>query len=144
MHDDSKRRVDGQRHAVHQAVRHLDRMNRKRPNAEALSRLDFPQVGVLQQPMLFQLVFDISQREFRTPNRHVQFGKHPREGTDVVFVSVGENNGANLRAIFNQVGDVRHNDVHPQQLGFGEHQPGIDHDNVILPAHGHAVHSELA
>ncbi len=32
----------------------------------------------------------------------------------------------------------------PSKFGFGEHQAGVDDDDVIAPAHGHAVHSELA
>ena len=49
-----------------------------------------------------------------------------------------------LLAVFGQIGNVGNDDVHAQQLGFGEHQAGIDDDDVIAPAHGHAVHSELA
>ena len=43
-----------------------------------------------------------------------------------------------------QVGDVGDNDVHAQQLGFGEHESGVDDDNVVAPANGHAIHAEFA
>ena len=46
--------------------------------------------------------------------------------------------------ILKQVRDVGNNDVDAQQLGFGKHQAGIDHDDVIAIADGHAVHPELA
>jgi len=62
----------------------------------------------------------------------------------VVFVSVRQHNSAHFFAVFSQVADVRDDDVHTQQLFFGKHQAGVDDENVILPAEGHAVHPELA
>ena len=102
------------------------------------------QVGIIQQVMLVELVFDVGQRELSAPDRHIQLGKNPRQRADVVFMAVGQDNRAHLLAVFDQVRDVGNNDVHAQQFGFGEHQAGVDDDNVIAPAHGHAVHSELA
>ena len=32
----------------------------------------------------------------------------------------------------------------PEQLGFGEHESGVDDDNVIAPANRHAIHAEFA
>ena len=43
-----------------------------------------------------------------------------------------------------QIGDVGDDDVDAEQFGFGEHQAGVDDDDVVAPANGHAVHSELA
>ena len=63
---------------------------------------------------------------------------------DVVFVAVGKNDAAHLLAVFDQIGDVGDNNVDAEQFGFGKHQPGVDDDNVVTPANGHAVHPELA
>ena len=46
--------------------------------------------------------------------------------------------------VFGEIRDFGDNDVHAQKFGLGEHQAGIDDDNVVTPAHGHAVHAELA
>ena len=43
-----------------------------------------------------------------------------------------------------QIGDVGDDDVDAEQFGFGEHEPGVDDDNVVAPANGHAVHAEFA
>ena len=40
----AQRRVDSQRHAIHQAVRHLNGMNGERPNAKTLAGADFIQL----------------------------------------------------------------------------------------------------
>ncbi len=62
----------------------------------------------------------------------------------MVFMPVGEDNSSNLVPVLQQVRDVRNHNIHAQQLGLRKHQAGIDHDHVIAPADGHAVHSELA
>ena len=59
-------------------------------------------------------------------------------------MAMGEHDGANPLPIFHEIGDFRDNDVDPEQLGLRKHQAGVDDDDVVTPAHGHAVHSELA
>ena len=62
----------------------------------------------------------------------------------MVFVPVGEDDAADVLAVFDQVGDVGDDDIDAEQLGFREHEAGIDDDDVVAPANGHAVHAELA
>ena len=63
---------------------------------------------------------------------------------DVVFVAVGKQQSAYLAAVFRQISQGGNDDVHAEQLVLGEHHSGVDYDDVIVPADGHAVHSELA
>src|ERR1035438_353127 len=49
-----------------------------------------------------------------------------------------------MRLVFHQVADIGDNDIHSQQLRLREHQPGVDHDNVVFPTDREAVHAELA
>jgi hypothetical protein len=62
----------------------------------------------------------------------------------VVFVAVRKDDAAHMLAIFEQVRNVGNDDVDAQQLSFGEHQAGVNNDDVIAKADGHAVHTELA
>jgi hypothetical protein len=62
----------------------------------------------------------------------------------MIFVSMSENNSTNMLPVFGQIGDVWDNNIHAQKLGLGEHETGINDNNVIAPAHGHAIHTELA
>ena len=57
---------------------------------------------------------------------------------------MGEDDGANLVAILGEVADIGYNDVDTEEFLFGEHQAGIDDDDVVLPSQGEAVHAELA
>ena len=94
--------------------------------------------------MLVEFVFNIRERKLRSPDRNVQLRKHPRQGADVVFVAMREHDCAHAMPIFGEIGNIGYDDIDAQQFGFGEHHAGVHDDHVIAPAHGHAVHSELA
>ncbi len=94
--------------------------------------------------MLVEFVFDVGEGELGAPDGDVEFREHPGKAADVVLVAVGEDDSANALAVLDEVGDVGDDDVDAEKLGFGEHEPGVDDDNVVSPADGHAVHAELA
>ena len=144
VNDHAQRSVDGQRHAIHQAVRDLDRADGEGPDLETLARADLAQIGVVQQSVLVKLVFDVGQGELRAPDRHVQLAQDPGQAADVVFVTVGENDALHPLPVFGQVGNIRDNNVDAQQFGLGKHQAAVDDDNIVTPSDGHAVHPELA
>ncbi len=62
----------------------------------------------------------------------------------MVLVPMRQQDRPNLVPVLGQVGDIRNDNIHTQQLFFRKHQTGVDDDNVILPAESHAVHAELA
>ncbi len=119
-------------------------MDGEGPEGEAAAGQHLDQLGVVEQAMFVELAFDERQRKFSPVDGDVQLGEDPGEAADVVFVAVGEDDGANLVAIFREVADVGDDDVDPEEFFFWEHQSGVDDDDVILPAEGHAVHAELA
>jgi hypothetical protein len=47
-------------------------------------------------------------------------------------------------AILDEVRNIGDDDVYAQEFGFGEHEAGIDDDNVVAEANGHAIHAEFA
>jgi len=94
--------------------------------------------------MFFKFSFNQCQRELGSIHWKVQLGQYPGKRADVVFVSMGEKDGANFVAIFKKVGDVGDDDIDSEQLRFGKHQAGVDDDDVVAPAQRHTVHAELA
>src|ERR1700681_4636290 len=119
-------------------------MNGEGSNLEAFSGTDFAQVGVVEELVFVELIFDVGQRELGRPNRNIQFTENPRQSADVIFVAVRKDDAAHVLAIFEKIGNVGDDDVDAQQLGFREHQAGVNYDNVIAKTDGHAVHTELA
>ncbi len=94
--------------------------------------------------MFIELIFDVGQRELGAPDGNVQFAENPRQGADVVLVAVCKDDAAHMLAILEQIRNVGDDDVDAQQLGFGKHQAGVNNNDVVAEADGHAVHSELA
>jgi len=86
-----------------------------------------------EQAVLFQLAFDQGEGELGRRERDVELGEDPGKAADVVLVAVGENDGANVFAILREIADIGDDDVDAKELFFGEHQAGIDDDDVILP-----------
>ena len=74
----------------------------------------------------------------------LQVAENIRNGADVVFVAVGEHNGANRCAVLLQIGDVWNDDVDAEKFDFGKHQAGVDDQDVVAIAQHHHVHSEFA
>ena len=62
----------------------------------------------------------------------------------MIFVAVGEHDAANMLAVLHQIRNVGDYDIDAEQFGFGEHEAAVDDNNVVSPADGHAVHTELA
>ena len=125
-------------------MRHPDRLDGERADGELILRSDLNQAGFIQQVMLFELAFHVGKRELRGVHRNLQLAQDPRQSPDVIFVAVGQDDGLYKLPVLHQEGNVGHHDIHAQQLALGEHQARVDHDNVVFPLQGEAVHPELA
>ena len=100
VNDDADGRFDGQRHAVHQRMGDADRLNGERPKGELFPRCNLDQLGVIEQLVLFELAFDVGQRELGGVDRDLELAQDPRQAADVVFVAVGEDDAADAAACF--------------------------------------------
>ena len=144
MNDDADGRIDGEGHAVDQGMGDADGLDGEGADGEFLFRRDLDERGFVEKLVLFELAFDVGQRELGGVDGHLEFAEYPGQSADVVFVAVGEDDGADVLPVLSEVGDVGHDDVDAEQFRFREHEAGVDHDNVVFPADREAVHSEFA
>ena len=103
---------------------------------EAAAGQHLDQLGVVEQAVLFELAFDVGEGELGAVDGDVELGEDPGQAADVVFVAVGEDDGADVVAVLDEIADVGNDDVDAEQLFFGEHQAGVDDDDVVLPSGG--------
>ena len=94
--------------------------------------------------VFFELAVDVGEGELGAVDGDVELGENPGQAADVVFVAMGEDDGADVLLVFDEVGDVGDDDVDAEEFGLGEHEAGIDDDDVVFVAEGEAVHTELA
>lgn len=144
MNHHADRRFNRQRNAIHQRVRHANRLNREPADGELLLRRDFDQLDLIEHMVLVELAFHVCQRELGGVDGDFDFAQNPRQAANVVLVPVRQDNAAHALLVFYEVGDVRHDNIDAEQLRFGEHEARVDDDNVVFPFERHAVHAELA
>ena len=73
-----------------------------------------------------------AERQARAVNRHIDFLEHIRQGTDMVLMAVREHNGLDFILVFNQIADVRNDEVDAEHILIRKHQTRIDDENFII------------
>ena len=134
----------GEGDAVDQGVSDADGLDRKCAECKFAPRGDFDELGVVEQGVLVELAFNIGECELGAVDGDVELGEDPGKAADVILVTVGEDDGADVLLVFDEVGDVGDDYVDAEKLGLGKHESGIDDDDVVFIAKGEAVHAELA
>src|SRR5206468_514524 len=84
MNDDAERSVYGESDAIDQAVSNPDGVNGESSSLKALIWAHFAEIGVIQESMLVEFVFDISKSELGAPHRNFQLGEEPGKRSNVV------------------------------------------------------------
>ena len=143
VHDDADRRVNRQRHAVGHAVRHADEFHRERADRDAVVRPHGNEVHGIREAVFLQLGFDERQRERGAVDRTIEQRNEVRHAADVIFVAMRQHERSG-RPLLLQVGEIRNDPVHAEQLGVREHHAGIDDNRRLTPREREHVHAELA
>ena len=140
----AERRANRQRHAVNRAVRDVDEFDFERAQFHLAAGKYLAKLRLVEQSVFFEAFFDQREREARSIYGNIQVAEKIRQGADVVFVPVGQNDGPDILAVLLEIGGVRDDDIHAEQLDFGEHHSGVNHDDVVAVTQGQHVHAELA
>ena len=109
-----------------------------------LSRLDAMYQNIVKQVVLFQLSFGQPDREMRCVNGNVKFFEDEGQRAQVVFVPVCQDDGRDVIPVLFKEVEVGDGHVDAVNALFREAHPGVDDDHLVLVAHGHTIHPELA
>ena len=123
---------------------HVDELGLEWAKLHDIAGLDFAKVDLLGQLMLAQLVLDEAERQPAPVNRRGNLGQDVGQRSDMVFVAVGQQKAEHLFLPLGQVGDIRQHQVDAEHLLFGEHQAGVDHDDLLVVFENHHVAPDLA
>ena len=99
----------------------------------------------MTEAVLVELRLDEREREPRRDDeRHLHLAHEVREGADVVFVAVREDDGTHHLLPLAQIGEVRQDEVDTEMLVAREREAGIDDDDrAVRFVDGHVL-SDLA
>ena len=143
VHDETGRRGDRQRYTVWHAVRDADELDFKRPDADAIARMNGVQARRRVDAVLLQLRRDERQRQRRAVDRALDIGQHVRHGANVIFVAVRQYERGRAPALLH-VREIRNDEIHTGHVGFREHDTRVDDDRRLAPGEREHVHAELA
>ncbi len=113
------------------------------PTVHAVARPHRHQPALLVEPVLAQLRLDERERQRRAVDRPGDPRQDVRHAADVVLVAVRQHERGG-GAFLLQVGEVRNDPVHAEQIGIGEHHARVDDDRRLAPGEREHVHAELA
>src|SRR3990170_4803304 len=131
-------------HGVGDAVADGKRLHVEVSEAEAGVPRDRKQARGPLEPLLGEAVAQEAQRQAGAVDGDVEFAEEERDGADVVLVSVGEQEGAEVGRRFTQNGKVRKDVVDPQHRVVGEQEAGVDQQRRSAVVEQHGVEADLA
>jgi hypothetical protein len=92
----------------------------------------------------FEFVLNDSQGEGRGEDRGVDLFQQKRQGPDVVFMSVGQDNTGYQRTVFFHVVHVRDNIIDTQHIIFRKHQARVHNEQRCAVLENHHVEADLS
>jgi lysozyme len=125
-------------------MRRTNEFDRERTDGDYITRLDAMQHDIAENAVLIELAFRQAEREARSINRNIELLQDVRQRTEMIFVSVGENDRSNLVAILFEDLKVRNANVDAIDALFGKPHAGVDNDHLVAITQQRAIHPKLA
>ena len=94
--------------------------------------------------MLLEFRFDQRERERCAVHRAVDKRQDMRDGADVIFMPVREDQRANASAIGLERSEIGNDKIDAEQLRFRKHDAGIEEHSRVSARDEHHIHAELA
>ena len=130
VQDGAPRRVDRDRDAVGDRMRHPEEPHRERPGRDVVAGLHLAELRAIEHAVFLELPLKERERERRPVDRRRELTEEVRHGPDVILVAVGEDHGLELVGALPQVLEVGKDEVDPGELGARERQPAVDDEDA--------------
>src|SRR5689334_6689092 len=125
-------------------MRNADEFNLEDADVYDVARFDAMQQDVAEQIVFFEFTFGETRGEVRTVNRNVETFEEVRQRTEMIFVTVREDDGGDSVAIFVEKIEIRDRNVDAVSRFLGKAHPGVENQHLVAVPHSHAIHSKLA
>jgi hypothetical protein len=110
----------------------MERLDHERPKVELLAGLEVHEGCPVQQPVLLEFAAHHAHRERRAVDRReAEVGQQVRNGPDMVFVAVGQQDALDLVLLVVQIGDIGQYQIDPEHIGFGEHHAAVEQQDLL-------------
>src|ERR1044072_9461804 len=121
-------------------MRNADEFDLEHADIHDVARLDAMQQRIAEQLLFFEFAFRKSGGEVRTVNWDVELFEQVREGTEMIFVAMGQDDGGDIVAILVEKTEIWDRDVDAVSGLFGKAHPGARKHPLVAGPHSHAIH----
>ena len=119
---------------------HLDEFHCHAAHSHGGAGFHFDQLRLLEQPVFFQLALDQSQCHAGAINRHIDLFQQICQTADMVLVTVGNDDAANLVLVALHIGEIRNDNIHTGHIHIRKCQTAVQNEHVIAALkHGHVL-----
>ena len=137
------RGMDGEGHGIGDGVVDVDELHGEAAGLYHVAGLMGNQLDLVGQPVLFQFQLDQSGGHGGAMDGAIDLPHQIGDGTDVVLVSVGDEQAPQFLLICRQVGKVGDHQIHAVHILFGETDAAVHHDHVLAVFQDGDVLSDL-
>ena len=127
----TQRCLDCQRNRICNGMVGVDQLNVKAAQPDMVTGTDALDLDLLGHAVLLKFGIENTGSQSGTINRDIQFLEHIRQRADMVLMSMGNHNAANLVSMTAQVGDIRDNQVNTQEFIVRECQAAVNHKDIL-------------
>ena len=95
-------------------------------------------------PVLLETPLEDAERQTRPVDGRGNLLHHIGQRADVILMSVRQDDCLDLVPVFDQIGNIRNNEVDAEHILLREHEPGVHNENLIIHTDGSHVLSDFA
>ena len=135
--------VDGESHRVGDGVIHVDEFHGEAACTDGVAGLVGDELDLVCQLVLFQLQLDQTVGHGGAVNGTVYLPEAIGNGTDMVFMTVGNEEAPELLLVGHQIGEVGDHQVNAVHVFLGEAYAAVNDDHVLAIFQDGAVLSDF-
>ena len=131
------------RTSIRNRVVYPNKFHRHTACLDNVSWFYFGHANLIAQSMLFELVFNQSHCQFGCIQWSVDLLHQIRNAADMVLMSMGDKDTADLFLVLNNIGEIRDNDINAQHGFIRKSKTAVNDEHIVSALiHGH-VFSDL-
>ena len=143
VNDGTGRCEDRERGCILDGVIRLDELHLDIAEVDDITEGLYVQLHQAVESALTQLSLDECKRQPCSIHRHIDLLQNIWQRTDVVLMSVGDDEALDLRHVALQIGDVRDDQVDPQHIVGWKSQTAVHDDDAVITLKRGNVHADL-
>ena len=135
--------VNGEGHRIGDGMVHMDELHLEHTGLDHIPGLVGDEFDLVGQLVFFQLQLDQAVGHGSAMNGAVDLPHGIGNGTNVIFVTVGDEHAPQLLLVGNQIGKIRDHQVNAVHVLFREAHAAVHHDHVLAVLQYGAVLADL-